>query len=192
MPSKLDRFLETIDPSRNMDQLWARADNALNAFKVDQAISTDYWEFHRFLAEFFCHMENILLRLNPTRKPEYDFDGGRCLHLLQKELGSQADKVAFDRARTGIDGGLYGVLKLVARLMVEEYSGNEITARVGEFWTGLSLDEKLEVPQEYVRKHGHMLPSEVAEGMATRVIINFRRVLEEHPRLIARLRRVGR
>ena len=192
MPSKLDRFLETIDPIRNMDQLWARADNALNAFKVNQAVATDYWEFQRFLAGFYCHMENVLLRLDPPREPEYDFDGGRCLHLLQQELGSQADKVAFDRARTGVDEGLYGVLKLVARLMVEEYSGNEITARVGEFWTGLSLDEKLEVPQEYVRKHGHMLPSEVAEGMATRVIINFRRVLEEHPRLIARLRRVGR
>jgi hypothetical protein len=107
MPSKLDRFLETIDPSRNIEQLWSRADNALNSFSLNQAVVTDYWEFQRFLAEFFCHLENTLIRLNPPRKIEYDFDGGRCLHLLQQELGSKADKVAFDRARTGIDGGLY-------------------------------------------------------------------------------------
>ena len=192
MPSKLDRFLETIDPSRNIEQLWSRADNALNSFKVNQAMATDYWEFQRFLAELFCHLENTLLRLNPPRKTEYDFDGGRCLHLLQQELGSQADKVAFDRARTGVDGGLYGVLKLVARLMVEQYSGNEVAARVSEFWNGLSMDEQLEVSHEYVRKHGHMLPSEVTEGSAVRVMINFTKVLEEHPRLVARVRRIGR
>jgi hypothetical protein len=192
MASKLDIFLETIDPRRNLDQLWARADAGLNSFKVGEAVATDYWEFQRFLASFFCHMENYMLRLNPPREPDYDFDAGRCHHLLQEELGEQAYQVAFDRARTGVDGGLYGVLKMVAELMVQEYAGNEIAARVSKFWNDLSLDEKLEVPQEYVRKHGHLLPSEITEGVAAKVLVNFRKVLEEHPRVIARLRRVGR
>lgn len=192
MKSKLDTFLETIDPRRNLDRLWARADAGLNSFQVDKAVATDYWEFQHFLARFFCHMENVLLRLSPPREPDYEFDTGRCHHLLKQELGDQADKVAFDRARTGVDGGLYGLLKKVAELMVEEFAGNEIAARTGEFWNGLSLDEKLEVPQEYVRKYGHLLPSEITEGMAVRVLINFRKVLEEHPRLVAGLRRVGR
>ena len=76
--------------------------------------------------------------------------------------------------------------------MVEEYAGNEISARVCHFWNDLSLDEKLEVPKEYVRKYGHLMPSEITEGMAVRVLINFRKVLEEHPRLVAGLRQVGR
>lgn len=192
MSTKLEAFLKTIDPTLNLEQVWARADVGLNSFKVEQAVATDYWEFQRFLARFFCHMENVILRISPPREPDYDFDSGRCHNLLKKELGNQADKVLFDRARTGVNGGLYGVLKKVAELMVEDYSGNEIGAKVSEFWNNLSLDEKMEVPQEYVQKYGHLMPSEITEGMAVRVMINFRKVLEEHPRLVARLRRVGR
>jgi len=190
--TKLEAFLKTIDPTLNLEQVWARADVGLNSFKVEQAVATDYWEFQRFLARFFCHMENVILRISPPREPDYDFDSGRCHNLLKKEFGNQADKVLFDRARTGVNGGLYGVLKKVAELMVEDYSGNEIGAKVSEFWNNLSLDEKMEVPQEYVQKYGHLMPSEITEGMAVRVMINFRKVLEEHPRLVARLRRVGR
>lgn len=192
MKSKLDAFLETIDPSRNLDQLWARADAGLNSFQIDKAVATDYGEFQRFLARFFCHMENALLRLSPPRKPDFETDAGRCRRLLERKLGDQADKVAFDRARTGVDGGLYGLLKMVAELMIEEYAGNEIAARTASFWDSLSLDEKLEVPQEYVHKYGHLLPSEITEGMAPRVLANFRKVLQEHPRFIAGIRRVGR
>lgn len=190
--SKLDEFLETIDPSRNYDRLRARADAGLNSFWVDNAVATDYWEFQRFLARFLCHMDNLLLRLSPSREPDYELDASRCYYLLKEELGDQADKVAFNRARTGVDGGLYGLLKKVAELMVEKYAGNEIAARICDFWNSLSLDEKLEVPREYVRKHGHLLPSEMTEGKAARVMVNFRKVLEEHPRLIAQIRRVGR
>ena len=97
MTSKLDAFLETIDPSRNLDQLWTRADKGLNSFKAGQSVATDYWEFQRFLVRFFCHMDNYLLRFNPPREPDYEFDAGRCHHLLKKEFGEQADKVVFDR-----------------------------------------------------------------------------------------------
>ena len=112
--------------------------------------------------------------------------------MLKKAYGDQADKAAFEMARTGVEGGLYGVLKTVAQLMVEEYAGNEIRARAGAFWNGLSLDEKLEVPTEYIKKHGHLLPSELTEGSAARLRMNFLKVLEEHPRLFMNVQRVGR
>ena len=192
MPSKLDMFLETIDPSRNLEQLWARADAGLNSFTPAQTAVSGFGDFQRVLAGFFCHMENLMLRMSPPRTPDYAFDYGRCYHLLQKKFGDHADKVMFDRARTGIDGGLYGVLKTVAELMVEMYAGNEIGARVSAFWNSLTLEEKLEVPREYVRKYGHLLPSEITEGAATRVAMSFWKVLEEHPRLVTRLRRIGR
>ena len=192
MASKLDQFLETIDPSRNYEQLWARADNGLNSFSLGRATETDWDEFNKLLARFFCHMENVMLRLNPPMKTDHGFHGGRCRHLLKKAYGDQADKAAFEMARTGVEGGLYGVLKTVAQLMVEEYAGNEIRARAGAFWNGLSLDEKLEVPTEYIKKHGHLLPSELTEGSAARLRMNFLKVLEEHPRLFMNVQRVGR
>ncbi len=192
MPSKLDRFLDSIDPARNYNRNWAEASEGMNSFPINSPKITDWGEFNNLLARFFCHMENVMLRLNPHMKTDHGFHGGRCCHLLKKAYGDQADKATFEMARTGVEGGLYGVLKTVAQLMVEEYAENEIRARVGAFWNGLSLDEKLEVPTEYIKKHGHLLPSELTEGSAGRLRMNFLKVLEEHPRLLMNIQSVGR
>ena len=52
-------------------------------------------------------------------------------------------------------------------------------------------DEKFEVMGEYISKHGHLLPSELTEGSAVRIKMNFIKVLEEHPRLIKKLRKMS-
>ena len=192
MSTKLDHFLETIDPSRNLVQVLSRADAGFNSFSLESGTETDYESFGRLLARFFCHMENVMLRLKPQRSPNYEFDYSRCLNLLRKEYGDQADKVAFEFARTGVEGGLYGVFKTITNLMVEDYAGNEIRAKVNHFWGNLTLDEKFEVPSEYIKKYGHLLPSEMTEGFPGRVIANFIKVLEEHPRLVLKMRQVGR
>lgn len=188
MASKLDRLLEAIDPVRNYEPLWARANEGLNTFPMENASEGDWNEFNRLLARFFCHMENVMLRLKSPMPVDYRFHGSRCSRLLKKEYGDQADKAAFEMARTGVEGGLYGVLKTLARLMVEEYAGNEIRARVSDFWNNLSLDEQLELPTEYIDKHGHLLPSELIEGSAGRIRINFTKVLEKHPQLTHKLK----
>lgn len=188
MAGKLDRLLDAIDPVRNYEPLWARADEGLNTFPMENAREADWSEFNRLLARFFCHMENVMLRLKSPMPVDYGFHGSRCNHLLRKKYGNQADKAAFEMARTGVEGGLYGVLKTLARLMVEEYAGNEIRARVSDFWSNLSMDEQLEIPTEYIERHGHLLPSELTEGSAGRIRINFTRVLEEHPLMIMKFR----
>ena len=51
------------------------------------------------------------------------------------------------------------------------------------------------VPQastEYLDKYGHLLPSEMTESSAARIRGGFFTVLENHPKLVQRLRRVGR
>ncbi len=76
--------------------------------------------------------------------------------------------------------------------MIDEYSGNEIRARISYFWYPLSADEKLSAIDEYLLKYGHFLPPELTEGNAARIKASFQKVLEEHPRLIKRLRYIGR
>ena len=87
---------------------------------------------------------------------------------------------------------MYGLLKAVAGRILDKYAGNEISARVNHFWANLSVDEKLVVMDEYLAKYGHLLPSELTEGGAFRIKANFIKVLEEHPRILHRLGRVGR
>ena len=75
--------------------------------------------------------------------------------------------------------------------MVEEYAGREITGRIHHFWDPLSIDDKMEVMDEYISKHGHLLPSELTEGSTVRIKMFFIKVLEEHPRLIRKLRKMN-
>lgn len=192
MKTKLDNLLESIDPARTLDEVSARVDDALNTFSTKSGIIKDWDEFRKLFSAFFRHIENYILRIYRFRSPDPDIDSGRCCRLLKKEYGINGEKAAFEMVRTGTQGGLYKVLKAVARQMTEEYAGNEISARISHFWNALSTVEKIEVMEEYIDKYGHLLPSELTEGSAARIKINFPKVLKEHPRLIKRMRNIGR
>ena len=192
MKTKLDRLLESIDPARTLDQVSARVDEALSSFQVKSGIIEDWEEFRTVLTKLYRHVENVVLRIQPSRLLDPDIDWGRCCQLLLKEYGANGEKAAFEMVRTGTEQGLYGVLKAVARQMINEYAGNEISARISNFWGKLSTDEKLAASQEYLDKYGHLLPDELTSGSAARVRANFIRVLEEHPRTMKRLRSIGR
>ncbi len=189
MMTPLDHLLESIDPSRNIDKVSERVDRALNSLRLNVSIIDCWPDFEELMTHFYCHVENMILGIE---KQPFATDWTRCLEQLRKAYGPSGDKVAFDMARTGLKGGIYTVLKDVAAGMVNQYSGNEISARICRFWNNLSNNEMFEVMDEYLAKYGHLLPSELTEGSAIRIRINFTRVLEEHPRLIKRLRNAGR
>ena len=190
--TKLDRLLEDIDPARTLDRVSSRADEAVNSFRMQSGIIKDWQGFRAVLTEFYRHVENVILRIPSFRSPSPDIDWGRCCQLLLKEYGPNGEKAAFEIARTGTERGFYGVLKAVARQMINQYGETEISAKISNFWESLSTDEKLAASQEYLNKYGHLLPDELTSGSAARVRANFLKVLEEHPRAMKRLRNIGR
>ena len=192
MSTKLDRFLMSIDPDITVKETSARADRAVNSFRARSAVIRSWEDFRTTMVRFCSHVEKIVLRLPVDRPPDLNMHWGMCNRLLKKEYGPSWDKAAFEMVRTGSQGGLYAVLKALARRMVEEYSTREVFAKITQFWNSLSVDEKLAVSKEYVQKYGHLLPSELAEGSGARVRANFPKVLEQHPLLIQRLRGIGR
>ncbi len=192
MKTKLDELLDRIDPAVTIDKVSARVDMAFNSFRARPEVVSQRDEFRSVMANFYCHIENTVLNISPHRKPDLKFDWGRCDQMLEKEYGSNGENIAFDMARTSIGGGLYSVLKAVARQMADEYAGNQISSRVSEFWNALSVDEKIAVPLEYLDKYGHLIPSELREEGAVGVRMYFWKALEEHPRIIKRLRDIGK
>ena len=192
MKTDLDRLLETIDPERTIEDAFRRADEAINSFPLRRACITDWNEFTVCMAEFVVHVESQILRLRRPVRAAFDFEWGRAAAILMKIYGRSGEKAAFEMARTGNEGGLYGVLKAVAMRIADELSQNEITARVGAFWQSHSPEEVLDASSQYLAQYGHLLPSEMTEGSAARIRGNFLKVLQNHPKLVQRLRRVGR
>lgn len=192
MPTKLDRLLAAIDPYVTLEDMDRRVDETINTFRMDASHIDDWNCFRSYLIHFLHHLDVHLLRLPRAIPMGVDFDWGRCCQVLMKVYGPEGEKTAFELARTGNEGGLYDILKRMATSVAQQYSRNEIEAKVSFFWNGMSVQEQLAAGWEYVQKWGHLLPSELTEGSAARVRANLPKVLEEHPRLIRRLRQVGR
>ena len=84
------------------------------------------------------------------------------------------------------------LLKKIAGLLAEEYAENQINYEIYTYWDTLTVGEKLAASDEYLHKYGHLLPQEMTERNAPRIKSFFTKVLQEHPRIIIRLRRIGR
>ena len=192
MMTDLDILLDGIDPSRNFDVLEARADEALNTFSMPSGTIVHPLGFQGCLARFHCHLDNCLLNVHPPRPLDLWFDWGRAIHMLRAAYGPDGEQAAVDMASSGADGGIYSVLRAVAQQLVEMYASNEIKARVAGYLNRASAQQWLAWTDEYLDKWGHLLPSDLTEGNAVRIKANFYKVLMEHPKLIRRLRRVGR
>jgi hypothetical protein len=188
----LDQLLESIDPRRTLDETDARVDEAVNSFPLSKAELKQWDEFRLCLIHFMHHIETAVLQVRTMPEASLDFAWGRCVRLLVHEYGRTGEKAAFEIARTGNEGGLYAVLKGLARRVARQYGEREVAAKVGSWWTTLSIEEKLAATDEYLEKCGHLLPPELTEGSAARIRANLPKVLEEHPRLLQRMRRLGR
>jgi hypothetical protein len=192
MPSKLDRLLESLDPARTIEEVNRRADDALNSFMPEAALIENWDRFRHCLIQLLHHAEGRLLRLGRSFPVGLDYDWGRCCLILVRAYGSNGEKTAFEMARTGNEGGLYAVLRKMVQTMAEQFAENEIAAKVSTYWNFLSVDGRLAAADEYLEKYGHLLPSELTERSAARIREHMPKVLDEHPRLMRRLRQVGR
>ena len=194
MATPLDQLLDSIHPSRTLEEMDRRVDGAINAFPADAAQITDWEAFRLCLMQFMRHVENTALGMTPGRHDvaDVDFLWGLCCRILIREYGPNGEKAAFEMARTGNDGGLYAVFKRIGRSIATQFAGTEIQARVQRYWDGLSVEEKHKAGDEYLEKYGGLLPSELTEGSAARIRANLPKVLQEHPKMMQRLRGIGR
>ena len=191
MPTKLDKLLQSIDPSRVFDNVSADVDRAVNSFSMRRAKIEDWEEYQEFLADFFRHIESVVLRLGSKAPRAKDLYWARCSNILEKEYGPSGFKTAFEMVRTGKNNGLYRILKIIADQMSKNYSQNEISARINDYLAKLTIDETLAAADEYHRKFGHLLPSDFTDANAIRLKSHFQKALKEHPDIIRRMRRIG-
>ena len=192
MSSKLDKFLEYISCERTIYQTYNRANEAINTFGFDKGSIQKWNHFRTCISEFMRHLDVCILNITKRLDISVVDYWAMSVRPLLKIYGINGEKAAFEMARTGRDGGLYAVLKAFAMHMAEEYSRDEISAKVSFFLKSLSTDEFLAMADEYVRKYNHIIPYEMTEDSAVKIKMNFEKVLREHPFIIQKLQMAGR
>jgi hypothetical protein len=165
-------------------------DISINTFKLEKAVVNTTDEFETCLANFICHSD----KLSISRKTQVikKFDYHRCIQFLIEEYGPKGENIAFEIAQTGVDGGLYAVLKIIAGRLANYYAQNLIGAMVSEYWKTLTPDDLTAAAKEYREKYGHLIPVKFREGSPAFLTVQLHKILEEHPAMIQRMRRVGR
>ena len=193
MQTALDELLDSIRPEKTIVETFNRANEAINTFHADSALIEDREEFKDCMAEFARHIDRHILRIQNPLDESCDYYWSQFVEPVFRGIyGPSGVKTAFEMARTGNDGGLYGLLGSVAMHMAEGYAKREIQARVNAYWGRLTIDQQLEASSEYLAKYGHLLPSEMTEASAARIRADFGKVLQKHPWLLKKLSEVGR
>ena len=192
MPRSLDDLLAAIAPGRTYDLLARRMDEAISSFRTPRMRVDDWDEYTRLLTAFLRHIEAAVLRIPslPDASPELQWR--LCTQMLRHAYGANGDKAAFERARTGVEGGLLGVLRKLARTVAERHAEAKIRALVYDYWESLTVADRLAAADEYIKSYGRWLSPELTEGSAARLRANLPKVLMEHPRLVQRLQQIGR
>lgn len=193
MSSKLDRLLDAIAPERTLDAVGARVAAAMNSFRA-QPQGVESWQredLYKYLGLFFQHMEEVALIGKPVGlEPEEHLQ----MHnpLLEQEYGAQWHRVVLMQVRTGVNGGLYAVLRAMARRLVTKWAEARIGWHIFDYWKGLTEEEQQQAPREYLSKYGPLLPAEVKEHWYLTIWFLFPKFLEQHPYIMQRAHRVGR
>ena len=189
MSAELDRLLRNLE--RVLDDVEQRADHGFNTFSPPAAVIAEWDAYTSCLADLCCRIETAILNGN-SRPTDMTFDWGQCRRLLTRKWGINGEKAGFELARTGNEGGLRKVLQTVCSLMIEDHSKNQVAILVHAYWHRHTAPELLADADVYLEEYGHLLPSELTEGSAARIRVEFLRVLKEHPYAMRRVRQVGR
>jgi len=189
--TNLEQLLVSIHPKQSREIVERRADEAINGFPIRANIVTDAIVYRDILCRFVEHLDRHL-RLLPTHvdRPR-DVLWRRAAELLRKKLGPRAELVAFDLARTGAEGGLYALLRELALEAARQQVQKEIDQRVDSFCRRLTAEEYLAAGEEYLKRHGHLLPPEMTRGFAGRARVHLPELLKRHHQALATLNRVG-
>lgn len=192
--TKLDEVLKKIDPKNTIDYFNAILDKALNSYHYSMSSIGDFDKLLKLLGDFYWYMEKKMLGLDDDFEQPEDMRIGFCEEILSKIYGRHYRTAVFDIAKSGVEGGLYGILKKIGETMARKNAERRIDIAAADFCNELMNDLKLydQTVKEYAEKYGHLLPKRLLEDGTIDLKINFYEVLKNHPYLVKRMREIGK
>ncbi len=109
--------------------------------------------------------------------------------LLQREYGQNVRVHAYDQVRSGVDGGLRGLLNTLLRLAVAESSRLRSRTLVEDYWTTTDPGQLVRDSADYVAQYSQLIPHELREKGAGFLRSRFKEILIEHPSSINKLKK---
>jgi hypothetical protein len=212
LSSKLDKFLDEIDPKNNYDKHQEKVNNVLNyhiSTRVNNRVNSEdeLKECLWFFVEDTYFWAGILTP-EQHRKAGYGklwysksikfledafSDDQSYQHIPHKDRDSSSDaeKIVSEMMFYGINGGVYKVLKELAKAIIADFANEDIGEAVDKFVGPLSREERLEICEEYISKYAYLLSESFIENPPSNIGSLLPQILKEHPRSILRMSEIG-
>ncbi len=194
MSTRLERFEHSLGPQLTLDGIEREVDATLNRLALPRPIVSSATELRSVLLEVWRDFHGHIWGCGASLPA---IDAGRewewCCEILDAAYRKPASwQTALDLARTGIQGGLYGVAVKFLQKAAEQYLDQLIQTSVKILWQGLSCAEQRAMIEEYLQKYRSLLPPSLAQAGFAELWVHFPRILTEHPRMLQRMSRFGR
>lgn len=185
MPTRLQRLISYIEPIP--DRIQQMGDEVAESFRVESSAIEDGVEFPRCFARFYHELDRKVLGIR-GREFDLKWTCERCVELLRQQYGQNPRHAVFDVVRTGAQGGLRRVLNDLAAAYCHDYALNLIRMTVQAYWDQREPSQLVADIREYISEWRHIIPSEIAEASAGRILGHFQEVLVYHPFVVRHLR----
>lgn len=191
---RLKQLLDSIDPQRTADGLQQRADRVFNAFTLSSARARSGSAMRDILVRFWRKMRAGVLDIDEAWLPRDDqHDWDRCQEILRR-IYRRPDgwRVAAEVATTGVDSGLYGVLRRVANQIVLDRVRELVSQGVQSLWWRIPFETRLSIIAEYLQAYRPVLAPHLRDRDPAELHDSFPTILMEHPFTVRHFRRIGR
>lgn len=185
---RFEDIFEQLTPEELIDPTARKVDQAAITFPGRAVTVESREELADYLAAFACHLENTVLGITPPRAVWPAQDWGRCSRMLRNRYGRDAADDALYDAQWGTNGGLRGILDLIAEGHVDHFARNVINCRVSDLLRPLTVEASYALALAYIEHFSHLLPPQYLEGKGMRVCLHLKKILENHPFIVRRAR----
>jgi len=193
MAKTLHQLLNRIDPERSINYIERRVHRALASFHVPFHRIRSHRQLRLLLAYFeyrLTHWPDADPKQFPMEEASKWY--ATVYQRMRARYGEMPETTVMHIAQTGVEGGIYGVLKKIADHYIYEQSRKDVKEAVDEFWRAQSLGQKRDAISQYWRRYRRtLLPGDIRSPDDWRLKGNFPSVLRKHPNLVRNRRRIA-
>lgn len=170
----LDRLLRMLSPAK-LCEMDFEVDDAYKRFPLDSVLVDTFPEFQRLLGRYYRHLWRAVYGCDVSPDTE---DAEALVTQLVERVFEGGRIEAFGRASSGRDGGLPEVLQKVAQAFKEHVFEAYLRQGLGQTVDLQDWEDREKLMRAYVKKYGHLLPSNVDSVLPA--------ILAAHPKDILR------
>lgn len=190
MNSKLKQLLEKIDYKNSFEEGEKRVERILAEYRSEKNTIDSIDELRELLSSFTSKLFNAMFQFKEPFELDHSLMFSKAIEYLEKDYPNRTELTIFKIVKSGAEGGVYKILKILAKNMNDQIFIDSIKREVSAYINGLDFDERETAAKEYLEEYGDILPANYKDDPFS-VVISLERVLIEHPFMIKRLRELS-